>query len=90
MEEQIELPALPNPTARINTIAGEVRYYTADQMQAYARQAVLAEREKWHTLMRYICNLSDSGMADGDTARELAAKALGLDDWQSAIRDSAG
>lgn len=54
MSEEIELPPLPASQMNVEVWDSEVRglhganapYYTADQMQAYARQAVLEERER--------------------------------------------
>jgi rubredoxin len=79
-----KLPPLPNAShsEKLRSYPRASRdYFTADQMPAYASAAVLQERERWHKLMCEICDLSDYEMADGDRARDLAAKAMGFADY---------
>jgi hypothetical protein len=70
MEEQaIELPPLPEAEDGINYGAGDVPMWTADQMQAYARAAVLAEMERIDSseVVRFLYGASDlDGVGFGD------------------------
>jgi hypothetical protein len=70
------VPAPESPHCANAVILTSVDVYTAEQV----RQLLAAERERWHELMRYICDLSDLKMRDGDEARDVAAKALGFAD----------
>jgi hypothetical protein len=89
MSTDRKLPPLPGPVRLALWVQPHERReylaYTEEQMNAYGsecdRLATLAEREKWHALMRQICDLSDLEMGDGDRARDLAAKELGFADY---------
>lgn len=77
----MELPDLPEPTLEDHplelwgqNVASDL--FTADQMRAYAAQAVAEERERCIAAMQNILHASDIEMEDGDFAREIAKRFL--------------
>lgn len=75
---EIELPALPPSQMNVDVWDSEVRglhganaaYYSADQLRDFARQAVLAERERCAKVCDSVNN-HDNPMTANDCADEI-------------------